>query len=100
MTEVRVDALGGATAVLAAGEEARATACVSDLVVHGIGGAPRALLSPAPRCVQVPVGPGSTTFALPLPAGTDVRAKVTLVLVAASNRLRTTVAEHEIPALR
>ena len=99
-TEVRVDGLGRATALLAAGEEARATACISDLVVRGIGGAPRALRAGAASCVRTLVGPGSTTLALPLPAGPDVRAKLTLELVAASNRLRTTVAEHDIPGTR
>jgi len=98
-TELRVDALGRVTAVLAAGEEARAKACVSGLVVRGMGGAPRALRA-ARRCVKATVGPGSTTLALPVPAGTDVRAKLTLELVAASNRLRKTVAEHDIPAAR
>ena len=99
-TELRVDGLGRATALLAAGEEARATACISDLVVQGIGGAPRALRAGAPSCLKTPFGPGSTTLALPLPAGADVRAKLTLELVAASNRLRATFAEHDIPASR
>ena len=99
-TELRVDGLGRATALLAAGEEARATACISHLVVQGIGGAPRALRAGARSCLKTPVGPGSTTLPLPLPAGADVRAKLKLELVAASNRLRATVVEHDIPALR
>ena len=97
--ELRVDRLGRATALLAAGEEARATACVYGLSVEGIGGAaPRALR--APRCETAIVGPGALNLALPIPVGEDVRANVALKLAAASNPIRRTLVAHEIPAVR
>ncbi len=96
-TELRIDGLGRATALLAAGEEAVATACISNLVVYGLGGAPRALPESARSCLRTTVGPGSVTLALPLPAGGDIRANVALELVAASNRLRKTRVEHDVP---
>jgi len=98
VTELRVDRLGRVTAVLAAGEEARAMACISDLAVRGIGGAAlRPLRAPAPSCRTVSVGPGSLGLLLPIPAGEDVRAKVSVKLAAVSNRSRKTLMEHEVP---
>ena len=98
--EVRVDSLGRATAVLAAGEEAHATACVTDVVVEGIGGATRALRVGQTGCVKALVGPGSITVALSLPAGPDIRATVTVALTAVSNRLRKTFLAYEMPSPR
>lgn len=97
-SELRVDSLGRVTALLAASEEARATMCISGLAVRGIGGAfLRPLRAPAPSCRTVTVGPGSLSVPLPIPAGADVRAMVSVKLAAVSNGSRRTLVEHEIP---
>jgi len=98
--ELRVSSSGTVEAVITAGEEARATACVSALATRGLGGAAFRPLQPGRRCRTAYVGPGSFALALPLPGGEDVRAKVTVDLAAVSNPSRTTIVEHEIPALR
>jgi hypothetical protein len=98
--ELRVSSAGTVEAVIGAGEEARATACVSALVARGLGGAGYRPLRPVPRCSRAYVGPGSVAVALPVPDGEDVRAKVTVNLAAVSKPSRTTTVEHDIPPLR
>jgi hypothetical protein len=100
VAELRVSSGGTVQAVIAAAEEARATACVSQLATRGLGGAGYRPLRPSPRCSRAYVGPGSVAIALPVPDGKDVRAKVTATLAAVSNRRRTTTVLHEIPPLR
>ena len=98
--ELRVSRAGTVEAVIGAGEEARATACVSALAARGIGGAGYRPLRPFPRCSRAYVGPGSVALALPVPDGEDVRAKVTVRLAAVSKPSRTTTVEQDIPPLR
>jgi hypothetical protein len=97
--ELRVSLSGTVEAVITAGEEARATACVTGAGTRGLGGPAFRPLRPAPRCRTAYVGPGSLALALPLPVGEDVRAKVTVELTAVSNPSRTTMVEHAIAAL-
>lgn len=99
--DLRVDSLGRATALLTAGEEARATACISGLAVRGIGGAAlRPLRAAGPSCLTAAVGPGSLSLAFPVPAGVDVRGEVTFELAAVSNLSRKTLVVRDIPSLR
>jgi len=101
VAELRVDRLGRVTALLAAGEEARATACVSDLAVRGIGGAAfRRFRASGPSCRAMTVGPARLSLTLPISAGEDFRAKVSIKLAAVSNPRRVTLAEHKIPLTR
>ncbi|MBA3380687.1 MAG: hypothetical protein H0T97_02300 [Actinobacteria bacterium] len=101
VAELRVDRLGRVTALLAAGEEARATACASDLAVRGIGGAAfRRFRASGPSCRAMTVGPARLSLTLPISAGEDFRAKVSIKLAAVSNPRRVTLAEHKIPLTR
>ena len=85
---------GGSTAVLSAGEEARAKACVTAVAVRDFGGAASRSL-PGSALLEGFVGPGSIALELSLPAGGDVRAQVTIEFAAVSNPRRTTTVEHE-----
>jgi hypothetical protein len=98
--ELRVSGDGTVEAMIRAGEEARATACVSLLAARGVGGAGYRPLRPVPRCSRTYVGPGSVVLALPVPDGVDMRAKVTVTLAAVSKPGRTTTVEHDIAPLR
>ncbi len=97
--ELRVSVTGAVEAVVTAAEEARVKACVTQLVVRGLGGAFFRPLR-APRCVNALVGPGSLALALPIPTGGDMRAGATIDFAAVSNPRRTTTVEHELPTLR
>jgi hypothetical protein len=97
--EVRITSGGTVEAVIAAGEEARARACVA-VGARGLGGAFVRPLRPAPRCRTAFVGPGSIALVLPLPAGEDLRARFTVRLAARSNPSRQTLVVRRIQALR
>ena len=97
--ELSVSSSGIVGAVISAGEEARAKACVTEVAIRDFGGAASRPLS-APHCLTASVGPGSIALELSLPTGEDVRAKVSIDFVAVSNPRRTTTVEHDLPTLR
>jgi hypothetical protein len=93
--DLAIDASGGVSAILLAGEDARASVCITSLEVRGLGGAPwRPVAGPA-DCVLATVGLRPVGVPLPVPAGDDVRTLATVEFEAESNPARTTVVELE-----
>ena len=68
--ELSVASSGMVGAVISAGEEARAKACVTEVAIRDFGGA---ATSTTPHCLTASVGPGSIALELSLPTGEDAR---------------------------